>query len=60
MQLFLPTLTLILITLKLIGKTSLSWWWVWAPMWGAFAAFMLLTAMAVTTQFLANHRRYKY
>lgn len=31
---FLGLLTIVFITLKLLGKISWSWWWVLAPLWG--------------------------
>ena len=33
---FLGILTLIFITLKLLGKITWSWWWVLAPIWIPF------------------------
>ena len=30
---FLGLLTIILVVLKAMGYITLSWWWVWAPIW---------------------------
>jgi membrane protein YdbS with pleckstrin-like domain len=30
---FISSLTLIFITLKLLGKINWSWWWVLSPLW---------------------------
>lgn len=38
--LFLQALTLIFVTLKLLGTISWSWWWVLAPLWGPVAVFL--------------------
>lgn len=45
---FLGGLTLIFITLKLMGYINWSWWWVLAPLWGPILltlAFMLLVVL---------------
>lgn len=45
---FLGGLTLIFITLKLMGYINWSWWWVLAPLWGSVLitlAFMLLVVL---------------
>lgn len=36
----LEVLTLIFITLKLMGHIDWSWWWVLSPMWGAFVFYI--------------------
>ena len=33
-------LFLVLLTLKLLGKLTISWWWVTAPLWGGTALFI--------------------
>ena len=49
---FLPTLTLILLTLKLLGVVSLSWFWVFAPvglavcLWLGIIILMVLAKLA--------------
>jgi F0F1-type ATP synthase assembly protein I len=40
-------LLVILITLKLIGFITWSWWWVTSPLWGGFALAILLMLFAV-------------
>ncbi|WP_337039880.1 hypothetical protein [Serratia marcescens] len=42
---FLSILTLIFITLKLMGYIAWSWWWVTAPLWGPLAAITTLAAV---------------
>lgn len=42
---FCGLLTIVFITLKLIGVISWSWWWVLAPLWmpfGLFVSIMLI------------------
>ncbi|TXE26910.1 hypothetical protein [Serratia ureilytica] len=42
---FLPILSLIFITLKLMGYIAWSWWWVTAPLWAPFAIIATLAAV---------------
>ena len=43
---FTELLTIVFITLKLIGKIDWSWWWVLSPLWiSAIIAFLLLIAV---------------
>lgn len=48
---FFGVLTLIFVTLKLIGKISWSWVWVFAPLWIcasiSLIAFMIIVALIV-------------
>jgi ABC-type antimicrobial peptide transport system permease subunit len=37
---FIGLLTIVFITLKLLGKINWSWWWVLSPLWIAFSIFM--------------------
>ena len=39
---FLGLLTIVLISLKLTHLITLSWWWVWAPLWVPFAFFVVI------------------
>lgn len=42
---FSGVLTLIFITLKLLGKISWSWWWVLSPIWISVALAVLIFAI---------------
>lgn len=44
---FLGTLTLIFITLKLIGTVTWSWWWVLSPIWIPLAVWMAFAVLAL-------------
>lgn len=46
---FIGTLTLIFITLKLLGKIDWSWWWVLSPLWigAAFSLTLMLIALLI-------------
>lgn len=35
-------LTIVFITLKLLGKITWSWWWVLSPVWIGFAILVLI------------------
>jgi len=37
-------LTIVLIVLKLLKLITISWWWVWAPMWIPLALFIVACA----------------
>lgn len=39
---FVGLLTIVFITLKLIGKISWSWWWVLSPIWIAASIFVVV------------------
>jgi hypothetical protein len=43
---FLGLLTIVFITLKLIGYVSWSWWWVLAPMWIPLVTAVILFGIA--------------
>ena len=43
---FLGLLTIVFITLKLIGYISWSWWWVLAPMWIPLTIALILFGIA--------------
>lgn len=49
---FFPLMTLIFVTLKLIGVIDWSWWWVTAPSWG----FAILMAILFTPAILRASR----
>ena len=44
---FLGLLTIVFITLKLLGKISWSWWWVLSPIWIPLAIGVLLIVVCV-------------
>ena len=46
---FIGTLTLIFITLKLLGKIDWSWWWVLSPLWigAAFSVVLMIIALLI-------------
>lgn len=39
---FAGLLTVVFITLKLLGKITWSWWWVLSPLWISFCIVMLI------------------
>ena len=41
---FTGLLTVVFITLKLLGKIDWSWWWVLAPVWGSVALIIIILA----------------
>ena len=41
---FIGLLTVVFITLKLLGHIDWSWWWVLSPMWISFGVAMLFVA----------------
>lgn len=59
---FAGLLTIVFITLKLIGKIAWSWWWVLSPLWigAAFGVLVLLVIVlvAVLTSGGRKARRY--
>ena len=44
---FCSVLTLIFITLKLIGTITWSWWWVLSPLWIPLAIILLIAVLAL-------------
>lgn len=42
---FAGLLTVVFITLKLLGKINWSWWWVLSPLWIGFAVIVLIAAV---------------
>ena len=45
---FAGLLTIVFITLKLLGKITWSWWWVLSPLWIGFAAFVFILVVIFT------------
>ena len=58
---FVGLLTIVFITLKLIGKIDWSWWWVLSPIWisCSFTALIVLTVFLIPRQ-LKKRRRNKF
>ena len=56
---FTGLLTIVFITLKLLGKISWSWWWVLSPIWISFAvvAVILLVALLIAVIHMLMERR---
>lgn len=48
---------LVLMTLKLLHKIDISWWWVTAPLWGGFAITFALLFGAIVVAVLASRNR---
>jgi hypothetical protein len=44
---FTGLLTIVFVTLKLLGKISWSWWWVLSPLWIGGAVFLVFMALFV-------------
>ncbi len=44
---FFSLLTIVFIALKLMGAITWSWWWVFAPIWGAALAFVIFTIVFI-------------
>jgi hypothetical protein len=42
---FLGLLTIVFITLKLIGYITWSWWWVLSPLWGGVVLFLMIVVI---------------
>ena len=52
---FAGLLTIVFITLKLIGKISWSWWWVVSPIWITFGlVFSVLLIFGLIALFVSN------
>jgi hypothetical protein len=45
---FCGLLTIVFITLKLLGKITWSWWWVLSPLWIGFVAFVFILVVIFT------------
>lgn len=54
---FFGLLTIIFITLKLLGYISWSWWWVLLPLWGT--TLLVLVVFLVTLLWAMNSDRRK-
>jgi hypothetical protein len=50
-------LTIVFVTLKLLGKITWSWWWVLAPVWGSAIIVAISVVIAlVATAILIDKR----
>lgn len=47
---------LILFTLKIIGKITLSWWWVTAPLWAPFAIGAVIGIVSIAHYIIKGFR----
>jgi hypothetical protein len=58
---FMGLLTIVFITLKLIGKIDWSWWWVLSPIWitCSITALIVLTVFFIPRQ-IKKRRRNKF
>lgn len=54
---FSTVLTLIFITLKLMGYITWSWWWVLSPLWIGFALVVFILTVALLVQVRTNKSR---
>lgn len=50
---FVGLLTIVFITLKLIGKITWSWWWVLSPVWITASASLLLIVAIIVGAFIS-------
>ena len=55
---FVGLLTIVFITLKLLGKIDWSWWWVISPIWisAGFALLVLLIALLIVFIIAINEK----
>lgn len=54
---FAGLLTIVFITLKLLGHITWSWWWVLSPIWGA-VLFAIVVVLVSSIFFSPPSRRY--
>jgi hypothetical protein len=48
---FCGLLTIVFITLKLLGKITWSWWWVLSPLWIGFAVVVFIFLIILVISF---------
>ncbi len=53
---FAGLLTIVFITLKLIGYITWSWWWILSPLWISFLIFIVTVAVVVTIGLAIEYR----
>ena len=59
---FTGLLTVVFITLKLLGKIDWSWWWVLAPVWGSVALIITILVGSIVVLSIVeklSDRKYK-
>ena len=57
---FVGVLTIVFITLKLIGKISWSWWWVLSPIWISFLLVVaILLCIGIGCLIYFGYKKYK-
>lgn len=56
---FVGLLTIVFITLKLLGKITWSWLWVLSPIWIMACLVVLTMVLIMITVYVKDRRRYK-
>jgi len=51
---FIGLLTILFITLKLIGEVSWSWWWVLSPIWISIGVVVLIILIVIILALIFN------
>ncbi len=51
---FTGLLTIVFLTLKLLGKITWSWWWVLSPIWITIAIMILIIAIVAIVVIFSN------
>lgn len=52
-------LTIVFITLKLLGKITWSWVWVLSPIWISIIIYVVIIIIALIAAAISSRRRYK-
>ena len=56
---FVGLLTIVFITLKLLGKITWSWVWVLSPIWISLIIYVVIIIIALIAAAISSRRRYK-
>lgn len=56
---FVGLLTIVFITLKLLGKITWSWVWVLSPIWISIIIYVVIIIIALIAGAISSRRRYK-
>lgn len=56
---FVGLLTIVFITLKLLGKITWSWVWVLSPIWISIIIYVVIIIIALIAAAISRRRRYK-
>lgn len=56
---FVGLLTIVFITLKLLGKITWSWVWVLSPIWISIIIYVVIIIIALIAAAISSRRRYK-